>query len=149
MVSYVTLAGKSSWALINSYYSSLRRGLKVERILIVVEDRDVEKVELLKRAVEEVSAAYGMSPEIKVLSLKFPPDINLLKKMFRRMGDIVLDITAGRKSLVMVSIVALSFLGGKVIYLSLLEEDEGEKPHMMIPLHLQKTIEVEVSGVHN
>ena len=144
-VAYVTLLGRSPWAVVNTYYKLLTMGKKADRIYVFTEERYKENLPKVVRALEAISEAYNLHPVIEtevvpnygffVADKKFKELFAKLEREGYRMG---LDITSGRKALVAAAIVQIrQFPVAFIVYMGLMDTDFPDRPYMMIPTHMQ------------
>jgi len=146
---YITLHGRSTWALVNAYHAAVReRGLRPERVVIVTEEPYAEAASTAEAAIGMVSEGYGLSPEIQVEVL---PEADFVGagQMIRSLAggfiqqgyDVAIDITSGRKVTVAGALIALSVAGldiRHIYYLAMKTTDDIAKPYMMIPHQVQR-----------
>ncbi|WP_317065644.1 hypothetical protein [Methanoculleus caldifontis] len=146
---YITLLGRSTWALVNAYHAVLReKGLRPERVSIVTEEPYAGEASTAATAVRIVSGGYGFSPEIRVEVLPEADFVragqtirSLVEDFIRRGFDVAIDITSGRKVTVAGALIAVSLAGldiRHIYYLSMKSTDDVAKPYMMIPHQVQK-----------
>jgi len=144
-VAYITLLGRSPWAVINTYYKLLTMGKRADRIYIFTEKRYQNNLPKVVKALEAISEAYNLNPVIDtevvpdygffVADRKFRELFSKLEREGYRMG---LDITSGRKALVAAAIVQIrAFPVAFIVYMGLLDLDFPDRPYMMIPAHMQ------------
>ncbi|WP_148882432.1 hypothetical protein [Thermococcus aciditolerans] len=144
-VAYITLLGRSPWAVVNTYYKLLTRGGKAERIYVFTEERYRHNLPKVVEAIRAISEAYNLHPAIEtevvpdygffVADRKFRELFTKLEREGYRMG---LDITSGRKALVAAAIVQTrQFPVAFIVYMGLLDLDFPDRPYMMIPTHMQ------------
>jgi len=145
---YITLLGRSAWALVNTYYKVLREGKgsrEIDRIYIFTEERYRESLPRVVESLKAISRAYNMDPEIKtevvpnygffVADRKFKELFSRLEEEGYRLG---LDVTSGRKALVAAAIVQIrQFPVSFIVYMGLLDLEFSDRPYMMIPTHMQ------------
>lgn len=145
---YITLLGRSTWALVNAYYAVLReKGLRPERVSIVTEEPYAGEASTAAAAVRMISEGYGFSPEVGVEILpeadflQAGQTIRSLAGDFIRQGyRVALDITSGRKVTVAGALIAVSLAGldiRHIYYLAMKSTDDVAKPYMMIPHQVQ------------
>ncbi len=146
---YITMLGRSTWAMINAYYAVvMEKKYKPDEIYIFLEDIYQDKLPKAVRALEMISAAFGFSPKIDVIIIK---EANfkearkkagiLLRKLKSIGAEIAIDITSGRRALVAGALVqGVPLKVNHVFYLALADKDIqfANRPYMMIPLHAQK-----------
>jgi hypothetical protein len=146
---YITLLGRSTWALVNAYHAVVReRGLRPEQVVIVTEEPYAEAASIAAVAVGIVSEGYGFSPAVQVEILpeadfvRSGQTIRSLAVDFIEQGyDAAIDITSGRKVTVAGALVALSVEGvdiRHIYYLAMKTTDDIAKPYMMIPHQVQR-----------
>jgi len=146
---YITLLGRSTWALVNAYHAVLReKGLRPERVSIVTEEPYAEDASTAAEAVRIVSGRYGVLPVIEVIVLpeadfvRAGQTIRSLANDFIRQGfDVAIDITSGRKVTVAGALIAVSVAGldlRHIYYLAMKSTDDVAKPYMMIPHQIQR-----------
>ncbi|NJE30943.1 hypothetical protein E3E38_07795 [Thermococcus sp. 18S1] len=144
-VAYITLLGRSPWAVVNTYYKLLTRKGKAERVYIFTEERYRHNLPKVVEAIKAISEAYNLNPRIEtevvpdygffVADRKFRELFSKLEREGYRMG---LDITSGRKALVAAAIVQIrQFPVAFIVYMGLLDLDFPDRPYMMIPTHMQ------------
>ncbi|NJE10049.1 hypothetical protein [Thermococcus sp. MAR1] len=145
-IAYITLLGRSEWALVNTYYAVVSRGRKPDRVFIFTEETYRKKLPRVVEALKVISRAYNFTPEIEAIVI---PDNSFLeadrkfKELFQRLEKegytIGLDITSGRKALATAAVVQLrEFPVDRIIYMALLDMDFPDRPYMMIPTHMQR-----------
>ncbi|WP_457751963.1 hypothetical protein [Thermococcus sp.] len=144
-VAYVTLLGRSPWAVVNTYYKLLTRGGRAEKIYVFTEERYKHNLPKVVRALKALSEAYNTNPAIETVVVpdygffvadeKFRELFSKLEKEGYRMG---LDITSGRKALVAAAIVQIKeFPVAFIVYMGLYDTEFPDRPYMMIPTHMQ------------
>ena len=146
---YITLLGRSTWALVNAYHAVLReKGLRPERVSIVTEEPYAGEASTAATAVRILSEGYGFSPEIGIEILpeadflRAGQTIRTLVGDFIRQGfSVAIDITSGRKVTVAGALIAVSVAGldiRHIYYLAMKSTDDVAKPYMMIPHQIQQ-----------
>jgi len=146
MRAYITMLGRSNWALVNTYYAVVMNGYKPDKIYIFLENTHEEKLPQTVEALKIISEAYGFSPKIhwEIIEednfLEADEKIGTLLKTLKEKGhEISIDITPGRKVLVVgAAIHALPLEVEHLFYLSLRNLEHANRPYMMIPLHIQR-----------
>ena len=144
-IAYITLLGRSPWAVVNTYYKLLTMGKRADKIYVFTEERYRKNLPKVVEALRTISEAYNLNPEIEtvvvpdygffVADKKFKELFTKLEREGYRMG---LDITSGRKALVAAAIVQIKdFPVAFIIYMGLLDMDFPDRPYMMIPAHMQ------------
>ncbi|WP_461866878.1 hypothetical protein [Thermococcus sp.] len=145
-IAYVTLLGRSSWALVNTYYAVISGGRKPEKVFIFTEEIYRRKLPDIVEAIEKISKAYNFTPGIGTVVIpnnSFLEADKKFKEIFQRLESegytIDLDITSGRKALATAAIVQVrEFRVDRIIYMALLDFDFPNRPYMMIPKHMQR-----------
>ena len=145
-IAYVTLLGRSGWALVNTYYAVASRGKKPERVFIFTEEMYRKKLPDIVEAIRAISEAYNFEPEITTIVIpnnSFLEADKRFKGLFQKLESegytIGLDITSGRKALATAAVVQVrDFSVDRIIYMALLDFDFPERPYMMIPKHMQR-----------
>ncbi|GAB6135615.1 hypothetical protein [Thermococcus prieurii] len=147
-IAYVTLLGRSPWAVVNTYYKILKEGKgkrEIRRVYVFTEERYRNLLPKVVKAIETISKAYNLRPRIETVVIKdygfFEADRKfkeLFSKLEREGYKIGLDITSGRKALVAAAIVQIrEFPVSFIVYMGLLDMDFPDRPYMMIPTHMQ------------
>ncbi len=144
---YVTMLGRSVWALANSYHAALReKDYLPEKVYILTESTYGESLEKAVKAVEVLSESFGISPAISSEIIQESDfrgagtKVSATVKQLKEAGfEVALDITPGRKALVAGSLLALTKLPvDRVFYLSISKLDGAAKPYLMIPFQSQR-----------
>lgn len=142
---YITILGRSLWALINSYYAVLfQKSFFPEVVHIFTEDIYSNELNKAERAIKILSEEFGFSPEIQThISVeaeffKAGHEVsNLIKGLKAEGYRIAIDLTPGRKALV--TAVLIPAMKQKIDHLFYLAVKRLEsKPYMMIPLANQQ-----------
>jgi hypothetical protein len=156
---YITLLGRSVWALVNAYYAVLReKRLRPERVYIVTEDVYSGSASVAAEALRIISDGYGCAPEIVVQTVPEADFVGAGRKIRSLAGDVIgeghhvaIDITSGRKVMVAGALLALSLARldiRHIYYLAMRGVDDIAQPYMMIPLQNQRIHDViEDAGV--
>ncbi len=141
---YITILGRSTWALINTYYAVLMKGVYFPDVIyIFAEDIYVEELEKAAEGVKILSEEFGISPEINTHVVPEADFIqagktisDLIKKLIEEGCSIAIDITPGRKALVAAALIpAVRQKMDHVFYLAVKRLEN--RPYMMIPLSNQ------------
>jgi len=146
---YITLLGRSTWALVNAYHAVLReKGLRPERVAIVTEEPYAANASTAAEAIRIVSEGYGISPAIGVEVLPEADFVQAGRTIRSLAGDFIrqglrvaIDITSGRKVTVAGALIAVSLAGldsRHIYYLAMKSTDDVAKPYMMIPHQIQE-----------
>ncbi len=146
MRAYITILGRSIWAVINALYAVLKqKGSRPELIYIVTEDLFKDKVGFAQEGVQILAEEFGFRPKIekKVVEEGNPTvagqEISTLINDLKTAGyDIDIDITPGRKSLVAGIMIALTKANvDNIYYLDIKTIVDVNIPYEMIPMQLQ------------
>jgi hypothetical protein len=145
---YITVLGRSTWALVNAYHAVLReKGLRPEQVVVVTEEPYAEGAPTAVAAIRIVSEGYGVTPAITVEVLPEADFVkasvairSLAEDLIARGFRVALDITSGRKVTVAGALIAISVAGvhiQHIYYLAMQSLDDVAKPYMMIPHQIQ------------
>ncbi len=144
---YITLLGRSSWALLNCYYAVLRQtSFRPSEILVITEELFTPKLGSTIRGLRILSEEYQIAPRIEDLVLaeadfhaaciRIPETIVQRKKQGMA---VALDITSGRKALIVGALIGVPKESlDHVFYLAISRTEGAARPYMMIPLQIQK-----------
>ena len=146
---YITLLGRSTWALVNAYHAVLReKGLRPEQVVIVTEEPYAANASIAAEAIRIISEGYGCSPAIDVEVLPEADFVQAGRTIRSLAADLIgqgfyvaIDITSGRKVTVAGALIAVSLTGldiRHIYYLAMKSTDDVAKPYMMIPHQVQK-----------
>ncbi len=152
---YLTLMGRSGWAVINSYYATvLETEHEPDRVILFYESQYADTIEKVKRGIEIIQGSY-CTPNIAGIEVP-TSDIDTIAQAVRdsvteekaRNAEIILDITGGRKALVVGSLLAMKHQGPDHVYYLDIETTQGvAKPYLMIPLKIQKLLDLYANEV--
>ncbi|WP_292522489.1 hypothetical protein [Methanoculleus sp.] len=146
---YITLLGRSTWALVNAYHAVLReKGLRPQRVSIVTEEPYAMSASTAAEAIRIISEGYGFIPAI---GTEVVPEADFVRagQTIRSLANdligqgfrVAIDITSGRKVTVAGALIAVSLAGldlRHIYYLAMKTTDDVAKPYMMIPHQLQR-----------
>ncbi len=146
---YITLLGRSTWALVNAYHAVLReKGLRPKRVVIVTEEPYAGNTSTAAGAIRIISEGYGFAPAIGVEVLPEADFVQAGQTIRSLAADLIeqgfyvaIDITSGRKVTVAGALIAVSLAGldiRHIYYLAMKNTDDVAKPYMMIPHQVQK-----------
>ena len=139
---YITMTGRSVWALLNAYYAVLREtAFRPTQIIIVSEAEHAGQIPLVKSGLNILSDAYGIALHVDVEQIQTGDFIDAGRKISARIkagkeqgSTVAIDITPGRKALVAGALIPLANLSvDHVFYLQIASTDDAAKPYMMIP----------------
>ena len=144
---YITMTGRSVWALLNAYYAVLREtAFRPTQIIIVSEAEHAGQIPLVKSGLNILSDAYGIAPHVDVEQIQTGDFIDAGRKISARIkagkeqgSKVAIDITPGRKALVAGALIPIASLSvDHVFYLQITSTNDAAKPYMMIPLASQQ-----------
>jgi hypothetical protein len=142
---YVTILGRSTWALLNTYYAVLiEKAYHPDLIYIYAEDIYSKKLEKAVEGIKIVSEEFGFIPEIHAKTIREADFMNAGKEISDLIGKlkeegyrIAIDITPGRKALAAAALIpAVKHRMDHVFYLAVKRLES--KPYLMIPLSIQQ-----------
>jgi len=145
MRAYITLLGRSVWAVLNTYYAVLvEKKYYPEMIHIFTERSYSEHLETVAEGMRALSEEFGFTPEINSTIIEDRDFITavrrigeLVKELKEQRWSVAIDITPGRKTLVSAALIpAVKLRLEHVFYLAVKEIEP--KPYMMIPLANQQ-----------
>ena len=144
---YITMLGRSVWALVNSYCAVLNEvKYYPDSVYVFSEEAYKGELERAAKAVEILSAEFGFAPSINCEMVQeanfYDAGMKIssrVKELKAKGFEIALDVTPGRKALVAGSLVSLSKIGvDHMFYLKINSLDGASRPYFMIPLQTQK-----------
>ena len=144
---YITMTGRSVWALLNAYYAVLRETkFRPTQIIILSETEHAGQIPVVKKGLTILSEGYGIAPQIDVEQVQSGDFIEAGRKISARIkagrkqgSKVAIDITPGRKALVAGALIPVASIAvDHVFYLQITSIDEAAKPYMMIPLASQQ-----------
>lgn len=142
---YITILGRSLWALSNAYYAVLvQKSFYPELVHIFTEEIFLKDLPKAEKAIRLLSEEFGFTPEVKTHVSKEAEFFNagvevseLVRKLKSEGYRIAIDITPGRKALVVALLIpAMKQKIDHVFYLAVKKLED--KPYMMIPLANQE-----------
>ncbi|AIG97411.1 hypothetical protein AFULGI_00006100 [Archaeoglobus fulgidus DSM 8774] len=144
---YITILGRSTWALVNTYYAVLaEKAYYPDLIYIFAEDIYSDQLDKVIRGIEVLSEEFDFKPEIRQEIVREADFIeagfkitSLIKDLKQNGYKVAIDITPGRKALVAGALIPISKIGvDHVFYLAIKTLDNASKPYKMIPLSIQE-----------
>ena len=144
---YVTLLGRSGWAVLNTYYAVVRDGRFVPgEIHVFTESTEAPLLGPVTDGLARITAAFGGVAETASTVV---PDADfveagrqisaLVQECKDRGARVAIDITSGRKALVVGALVPLRETGvDHIFYLDITTTEGNALPYMMIPLQIQR-----------
>ena len=153
---YITLMGRSGWAVVNSFYSLiLETDFRPSDITILYESEHADSLGPVVEGLEIIQETYT-KPNITTLLVPSSgwtavgetarPVVESIKK---QEGQVALDITGGRKILVAGTLLGLLNSGLDYVYYLEIETTDGvAKPYPMIPYRMQLLKELKENAIH-
>ena len=144
---YITMTGRSVWALLNAYYAVLRETeYRPTQIIILSETEHAGQISKVKKGLAILSEGYRIAPDVDVEQIPTGDFIDAGRKISTRIrkvqqegGKVAIDITPGRKALVAGALIPLASISvDHVFYLQITSTDDAAKPYMMIPRSSQQ-----------
>jgi hypothetical protein len=144
---YITMTGRSVWALLNTYYAVLRETkFRPTQIIILSETEHAGQIPVVKKGLAILSEGFGIVPHVDVEQVQTGDFIEAGRKISARIkagrkqgSRVAIDITPGRKALVAGALIPLANIAvDHVFYLQITSTDNAAKPYMMIPLASQQ-----------
>jgi len=144
---YVALLGRSGWAVLNTYYAVLREGRFVpDEIRVFTESSEESLLGPVMDGLTLITGAFGGAATISktVIAdadfLDAGRKISSLVRECRAGGKrVAIDITSGRKALVVGALVPLRDTDvDHIFYLDITTTEDNALPYMMIPLPIQR-----------
>jgi hypothetical protein len=142
---YITILGRSTWALINTYYAVLtEKAYYPSLIYIFSEDIYADELGKAVKGIEILKEEFNFKPEIRTEIVREADFIeaglkinSTIKELKERGYSVAVDITPGRKALVAGALLSAEKLGvDHVFYLAV--KSVESKPYKMKPLAVQK-----------
>ena len=144
---YITMTGRSVWALLNAYYAVLRETkFRPTQIIILSETEHAGQITVVKKGLAILSEGFGIAPQVYVEQIPTGDFVDAGRKISARIkagrkqgSKVAIDITPGRKALVAGALIPLASISvDHVFYLQITSTDDAAKPYMMIPLLSQQ-----------
>ena len=139
---YISLLGRSAWALLNTYYAVIREGqYQPEEVLIAVESPFKDKASSVVEGVRTISSHFGISPQVDCIPVFQADIVDAFEKLYsliitrKKAGaTVAIDITPGRKSVVAGVLLPIKLSEiDHVFYLEISTTENVAKPFQMIP----------------
>jgi hypothetical protein len=147
MKAYITMLGRSTWAMINAYYAIvMHKKYRPDEIYIFLENIYINKLPKAIEALKIISRAFGFEPRISYEIIEEANFLeadkkigDLLKELKEKGYEITIEITSGRKALVAGALIhGVPLKVNHVFYLAIKNLEFANRPYMMIPLQIQK-----------
>jgi hypothetical protein len=132
---------------VNTYYAVLtEREYLPDRVYIFTEKTYEGEVDKSVRAIKILSQEFGCNPEPDTQVVSDWDFLGAGKKIFELVKglkddgfEVAIDITPGRKALVVAALISgIKIRIDHVYYLAIRSTDDAAKPYMMIPLQIQQ-----------
>ncbi|HEU17459.1 MAG TPA: hypothetical protein ENO06_01865 [Methanolinea sp.] len=139
---YVSLLGRSAWALLNTYYAVTREaGYCPDTVYIAVEEPFLERSGAVISGVRTISEHAGFSPAIECIPVDQADIVDVFSKIYtimiskkREGARVAIDITPGRKAVVAGTLLPIKLDDiDHVFYLEIATTRDVAKPYQMIP----------------
>jgi len=139
---YVSLLGRSAWALLNTYYAVAREvHYFPDTVYIAVEAPYRNGTAHVVEGVRAISAHFGFSPEVECIPVAQGNMVDVYLRVYRLIEEkrtegsrVAIDITPGRKSTVAGVLLPITLNDvDHVFYLEIATTDDVAKPYQMIP----------------
>jgi len=144
---YITILGRSTWALLNAYYSVVDSGYHPSRVHIIVEENFLPQLENAHKGIEIIGEGFSLSQTIESHTVAEADFINagmeifsLIKKLEADGFEIAIDITPGRKALVTAALIPAMKSASPIshiFYLAIKTVKNASRPYYMIPFAIQ------------
>jgi len=153
---YVSLLGRSAWALLNTYYAVAREVRYFpDRVYIAVEAPYQNQTDHVVEGLHAISAHFGFSPEVECIPVARGDMIDVYLKVYnlitakRKEGcRVAIDITPSRKSTVSGVLLPIKLNDvDHVFYLEISTTDGVAKPYQMIPKQYHKLHDFKAEAV--
>ncbi|MBE0526173.1 MAG: hypothetical protein IH631_04475, partial [Candidatus Thorarchaeota archaeon] len=154
---YITLMGRSGWAVLNSFHAAIIEAkYRPDQVHLIYESEYANDIEPVIRGLEIIQSSY-ITPNVKALEV---PNwdaratghtiLELVQDLQKEQSEIALDITGGRKALVTGSLLALKDESMKHVFYLAIDTTEGvAKPYLMIPKRVQKLMDIITNEFQN
>lgn len=144
---YFTTLGRSVWALVNTYYAVLKDiNYYPDHIYIFTEQTYQHQLEKASNAIKILCEEFFIEPKLETRTVSDWDFLEAGKEVFELVkslksdgAQVAIDITPGRKALVVASLITgIKIEIDHVFYLAIKYTDDAAKPFMMIPLQIQQ-----------
>ncbi len=153
---YITLLGRSVWALLNTYYAITREAQYFpDTVYIAVEAPFRDQAVLAEEGVLIISRAMGFSPEIESIDVDQADIVDAFRKLHTRISGkkkagakVAIDITPGRKATVAGILLPIKLDDvDHVFYLEISTTVDVAKPFQMIPRQFHRLHDFKAQAV--
>lgn len=153
---YITICGRSGWALLNAYHAAHREcGYIPDETIIIAEESQRHRIPAIQEGCRLISNRHGGSSSIRC-DFIHDGDIPGTARTVRQIatahaGEMrALDITPARKALAAAALIALVSAGislDHIFYLSLADYPHANRPYMMIPRLRQRMVDITTEAI--
>jgi len=153
---YVSILGRSGWALLNTYYAVAReRKYYPDSVYIVVEAPYRDQSEPVVEGLRTISGHFDFSPRIECIPVDQASIVDVFRKVYNLIRSrksagarVALDITPGRKAavaglLLPIKLDEIDF----VFYLEIATTHDVAKPYQMIPRQFHRLHDLKEQAV--
>ncbi|MDI9633592.1 MAG: hypothetical protein QFX32_05995 [Methanolinea sp.] len=139
---YVTLLGRSSWALLNAYYAVCREARYFpDEVAVVAEEPFRDQEGPVTGGIRAISEHFGFSPEVGCIPVARGDMVDAFRRVHglvtARKGEgceVAIDITPGRKAVVAALLLPVTLRDvDHVFYLEIATTRDAARPYQMIP----------------
>ena len=139
---YVSLLGRSAWALLNTYYAVARETeFYPDTVYIAVEAPYQSKTEYIVEGVADISGHFGFTPKIECIPVGQGSIVDVSERVHpllvakkKEGAQVAIDITPGRKATVAGVLLPIKLNDvDHVFYLEIATTYDMAKPYQMIP----------------
>ena len=159
---YITLMGRSGWAVVNSFYASIiETEFRPDQVHLIYESEYANHIKPVIRGLEIIQSTYAKKPcvqRVPVPDWDMHSTRDVVSKianelMTESMGSeykVALDITGGRKALVIGALLGLQKTPPeRIYYLGIETTEDAAKPYLMIPKRIQTLRDLVKNEVQN
>ena len=146
---YITLMGKSTHALVNSFWAASKiHGYYPDKIYIIRENRDdTSRNEVIKENLKFIMSEFNYSAEIiyvDIDSFDFQGCIDKINEIFNlhEKAEITIDITSGRKYMAVAAVLSGWERAEHIFFLQSEMIKYREMPFMMRPMVYQHPVDL-------
>ena len=146
MKAYITMTGRSDWAVLNSLWAAIKEKNYVpEKVYILAENWNIARAEKVKEGITTLLREYVQNPEVIIVQTKIGDPIEARTRVTEiidkeKENEIAVDITPGRKAAVTGALVASASAKKNIkhiFYLYIETLENASKPYIMIPKSIQ------------
>lgn len=146
MKAYITLAGQSEWALINSLWASIReQGYIPDKVHICSTKKNMKGAQRNKERILTLLESCDKKPSITIVEIPENDFIvtgkkisDIIKKEKKANNEVALDITSARKAISSPALIAADrHRADHIFYLYIDDATNANRPYLMIPFIIQ------------